>query len=281
MFGNRIGIVGGGQLGRMLGFAAKKMGFYVVVTDPTPNSPAGQVVDRQIVADYQDEKAIRELGRDSDFLTFEIELANADILKELSDKGLQINPSAKTLGIIKDKLEQKKFLQKAKIPTAKFIEVKSREDIIKAGAKFGYPMMLKARFDAYDGRGNAVIEKEEDIDQAMRKLEGRKLYMEAWVVFEKELAVMVARSTSGEIKSYPVVETVHRNNICHLVFAPAQVDDKIIKSAQRLAKNVMKSLGGAGVFGIEMFLTAKGQVLINELAPRVHNSGHYLFIPLL
>ena len=275
MFGNRIGIVGGGQLGRMLGFAAKKMGFYVVVTDPTPNSPAGQVVDRQIVADYQDEKAIRELGRDSDFLTFEIELANADILKELSDKGLQINPSAKTLGIIKDKLEQKKFLQKAKIPTAKFIEVKSREDIIKAGAKFGYPMMLKARFDAYDGRGNAVIEKEEDIDQAMRKLEGRKLYVEAWVVFEKELAVMVARSTSGEIKSYPVVETVHRNNICHLVFAPAQVDDKIIKSAQRLAKNVMKSLGGAGVFGIEMFLTAKGQVLINELAPRVHNSGHY------
>ena len=172
-------------------------------------------------------------------------------------------------------MEQKKFLQKAKIPTAKFIEVKSREDIIKAGAKFGYPMMLKARFDAYDGRGNAVIEKEEDIDQAMRKLEGRKLYVEAWVVFEKELAVMVARSTSGEIKSYPVVETVHRNNICHLVFAPAQVDDKIIKSAQRLAKNVMKSLGGAGVFGIEMFLTAKGQVLINELAPRVHNSGHY------
>src|SRR3989344_4896099 len=275
MFGNRIGIVGGGQLGRMLGFAAKKMGFYVVVTDPTPNSPAGQVVDRQIVADYQDEKAIRELGRDSDFLTFEIELANADILKELSDKGLQINPSAKTLGIIKDKLEQKKFLQKAKIPTAKFIEVKSREDIIKAGAKFGYPMMLKARFDAYDGRGNAVIEKEEDIDQAMRKLEGRKLYVEAWVVFEKELAVMVARSTSGEIRSYPVVETVHRNNICHLVFAPAQVEDKIIKSAQRLAKNVMKSLGGAGVFGIEMFLTAKGGVLINELAPRVHNSGHY------
>jgi len=275
MFGNRIGIVGGGQLGRMLGFAAKKMGFYVMVTDPTPNSPAGQVVDHQIVANYQDEKAIRELGENSDFLTFEIELANAEILKELSDKGLQINPSAKTLGIIKDKLEQKKFLQKAKVPTAKFMEVKSREDIIKAGAKFGYPLMLKARFDAYDGRGNAVIKTKENINQALIKLDGRRLYVEAWVKFEKELAVMVARSTSGDIKSFPVVETLHKNNICHLVFAPAQVKGKIIKNAQKLAKNVMKSLGGAGVFGIEMFLTDKGQVLINELAPRVHNSGHY------
>jgi 5-(carboxyamino)imidazole ribonucleotide synthase len=272
---NRIGIVGGGQLGRMLGFAAKRLGFHVTVIDPTPNSPAGQVVDRQIVADYTDEKAIRTLASESDFLTFEIELTNAKILDEITKKGIRVNPSAKTLTTIKDKLLQKQFLAKAHIQTADYKEVKTSEDIASVAEEFGYPIMLKARFDAYDGRGNALISKKSDIPAAMQKLKGRLLYVEKFVPFVKELAVMVARSTKDEIKTYPVVETSHVHNICHTVVAPAQVSAAVQKKAQQLAQKTMMHLKGAGVFGIEMFVTKKGDVLINEIAPRVHNSGHY------
>lgn len=271
----RIGIVGGGQLGRMLGFAAKRLGFTVTVIDPTPGSPAGQVVDRQIVADYKDEAAIRALAEVSDFLTFEIELANAAILDELAGRGIVVNPSAKTLGIIKDKYRQKQFLKKAGLPVARFVPVESAADIARAGKRFGYPLLLKARFDAYDGRGNAVIRSAADIPDGMHKLSGRELYVEQFVPFVKELAVMVARNTAGDIRAYPVVETVHRHNICHTVYAPAPVSPTAARRARRLATAVLRHLNGAGVFGIELFLTASGRVLINEIAPRVHNSGHY------
>lgn len=272
---HRLGIVGGGQLGRMLAFEAKKLGFTVNVIDPTPKSPAGQVADHQIVADFKDEKAIKKLATMSDYLTFEIELANSKILDELSKTGLQINPSAKTLTIIKDKLKQKQFLRTAKIPVAAFMEVATKADILKTAKQFGYPLVLKARFDAYDGRGNALIKTSKYIDTALTKLQGRQLYVEQFVPFTKELAVMVTRSTTGEIAVYPVVETIHKNNICHTVLVPAPVDQKAIKQAQKLAIQVMKHLKGAGVFGIEMFLTKDNQVLVNELAPRVHNSGHH------
>jgi 5-(carboxyamino)imidazole ribonucleotide synthase len=272
---HRIGIVGGGQLGRMLGFAAKKMGFVVTVIDPTPNSPAGQVVDEQIVANVKDEKAIRQLAKKSDYLTFEVELANAEILEELSKEGIEVHPSAKTLIIIKDKFAQKEFLSKAGIPVAESIAVENKEDILAAAKKFKYPFLLKARFDAYDGRGNALIKKPSDIETGMKKLEGRKLYVEKFVPFVKEVAVMVARSTTGEIKTYPVVETIHKNNICHLVLAPAPVNTATQKKAQNLAKKVMQNLKGAGVFGIEMFVTKSNKVIINEIAPRVHNAGHF------
>lgn len=290
---NRIGIIGGGQLGRMLAFEAKKMGFYVSVIDPTPQSPAGQVVDRQIIADYNDEKAIRELAAISDFITFEIELANADLLEELSQKGILINPSAKTLTIIKDKLKQKEFLKKAGVQVSAFTDITIRDnevsktssilsqnemlkkEIIKIAKKFGYPLVLKARLDAYDGRGNALIRNEKEIEKGLLKLWGRKLYVEKFVPFVKELAVIAARSTNGEIVLYPLVETRHKDHICHTVFAPAPVTKNIQKKATNLARKVMKNLEGAGVFAIEMFLTKEGNIFVNEIAPRVHNSGHY------
>src|SRR6266568_7242353 len=224
----RIGIVGGGQLGRLIAIDAKKLGFTVNIIDPTPNSPAGQVADHQIIAAYNDEKAIRELAKISDYLTFEIELANAAVLNELAAKGLQINPSAETLSIIKDKLAQKEFLRNAKIPVAEFMEVNSKEEIMNAAKKYGYPFLLKARFDAYDGRGNALIKKEPDIDEGLKKLRGRKLYVEKFVPFIKELAIMVGRNVKDEVISYPVVETIHKNNILHLLMVPAPID-KIIQ----------------------------------------------------
>lgn len=259
----------------MLTFQAKKMGFVVVVLDPTPNSPAGQVADAQIVADYKDESAIRQLAAQVDYVTFEIELANAAILDELTSQGTEINPAAKTLAVIKDKLLQKEFLAAHTIPTAEFFPIETAEDILQAVKTHGFPLFVKARFDGYDGRGNAKIESESDIPRALQKLAGRTLYGEAGVEFIKELSVVVARSTTGEVASYPVVETVHQNNICHVVYAPAPIASEIQQRARRLAEEVMQHLGGAGVFCIEMFLTSSGQVIVNEIAPRVHNAGHF------
>lgn len=275
MVKNRIGIVGGGQLGRMLGFAAKQLGFSVTVIDPTPGSPAGQVVDSQIVAGVTDEKVIAKLAANVDFLTFEIELASATVLQKLAKKGAIVNPSPKTLMVIKDKLAQKQMLTRAKLPVAPFMAVTSRQDIQKAGIVFGYPLMLKARSDGYDGRGNALIKTEAEIDRAMQKLAGRAVYIEAYVRFVKELAINVVRSTTGDMQTYPVVETIHKNNICHVVKAPAEIAPRARKRANMIAKKVVSGLSGAGVFGIEMFLTKQGNVLVNEIAPRVHNSGHY------
>lgn len=271
----KIGIVGGGQLGRMLTIAAKQLGFYVTVIDPTPHSPAGQVADNQIQAEFKDEKAIRKLAETVDVITFEVELANANVLNELQEKGIAIHPSPRTLEIIKDKYKQKEFLRKNKIATADFVEVTSKEDILNAAKKFGYPFLLKAKMDAYDGRGNFVVHKKADIEKGLDKLKNRNLYIEKFVPFSKEIAVMVARNTKGEIAVYPVVQTIHKNNICDTVMAPAKVSLTTKRIAQRLAKKVMKHLKGAGVFGIEMFLNKDGSVLINEIAPRVHNSGHY------
>lgn len=272
---NRIGIVGGGQLGRMMTAPAQKLGFKVTVIDPTPNSPAGQVADNQIIADYKAEKAIRQLGAISDYITFEIELANSKVLRDLEKNGVKINPSSETLEIIKDKLRQKIFLKKNKIPIADFVRVKNKSDISKAIENFGYPILLKSRFDAYDGRGNAKISNEQEIDSSLEKLKNKKLYVEKFIPFIKELSVIAVRSEDGEILTYPVVETIHKNNILHHLLSPAPIDKKIAEKARQLSIEVMKNLKGAGVFGIEMFLTSDNKILINEIAPRVHNSGHH------
>ncbi|MBU6389283.1 ATP-grasp domain-containing protein, partial [Patescibacteria group bacterium] len=216
-----IGIVGGGQLGRMLTYEAQKLGFFVTILDPTPGSPAGQVADRQIVADFKDADAIRSLASQVDFLTFEIELANAGILEELATAGVTVNPSATTLSIIQDKLRQKQFLRDHGVPVPPFFAIKTRRDIEAAARQYGYPLLIKARFDGYDGRGNAILRSDEGINVVLARLASRELYGEAFIRFEKELAVVVARSEAGDIRNYPVVETVHHHNICHTVFAPA------------------------------------------------------------
>lgn len=276
-----IGIVGGGQLGKMLAISAKKMGFMVFVSDPTPESPAGQVSDRQLIGGYKDADTTRELARLSDVVTIEAEFVNDRVLQKISDSGKTVHPSPWTIGIIKDKLKQKEFLAKNKIPTAEFIQVTNVHDIEKAIDEFGLPLLLKARKDAYDGRGNFVIRKKSDIGPGLKKLVDRDLYVEKFVPFRKELAVMVARGTNGEIVTYPVVETIHVNSVCDTVMAPAKISKKARKNAQLIAKKTVGRLKGAGLYGIEMFLIhpakrgKNDKVLINEIAPRVHNSGHY------
>ncbi len=289
MSNKTIGIVGGGQLGRMLAQAAHKLGYTVTVLDPTPNSPAAQVADRHLLGNFTDPDKIKELARASDFLTFEIESANSTILEELQAQGKIIHPSPQTLSIIKNKFGQKQFLRKAHITVADFMEAASKDEIIKAAAEFDYPIVLKAKYEAYDGRGNALIEDETGIDLAMKKLQGRELYVEKFVVFEKELSVVAARSVDGTIAVYPVFETIHQNHICHTVIAPARIDDAARKQAHDLAIRALEQLKGVGVFCIEMFYSEPlyptldpndlpdktgSVVMINEIAPRVHNAGH-------
>ncbi len=272
-----LGIIGGGQLGMMITEAAQKMPeeiSKIIVLDPTQNCPAAQVGAEQIVADFKDEKAIQELAEKSDIITYEIESGNSEVLKSLEDR-TEINPSPETLRIIQDKLLQKEFLLKNNIPVADFIEIKNIEELKGGLEKFGYPALLKARRDAYDGRGNYKINSPDEIQKAFDYFAGRNLMLEKFISFKMEVSVIAARNTKGQIKTYPLVENIHEHNILRQTIAPARVSQTISDKADEIAQKTLTVLQGAGVFGIEMFVTSDDQILINEIAPRVHNSGHH------
>ncbi len=261
----------------MITEAARKMPEHIlkiIVLDPTENCPAAQVGAEQIIADFKDEKAIQELAEKSDIITYEIESGNSDVLKSVENKS-EINPSPETLRIIQDKFLQKTFLSENKIPVPEFIEIKSIDDLQKGLKKFGTPALLKARRDAYDGRGNFKINSYEDVQKAFDYFKGSNLMLEKFVPFKMEVSVIAARNTKGQIKTYPLVENIHENNILRETIAPARVSQEISDKAEEIAKDAMTVLKGAGVFGIEMFVTEDEKILINEIAPRVHNSGHH------
>ena len=272
-----LGIIGGGQLGMMLTEAAQNMKkeiSKVIVLDPTENCPAAKVGAEQIVADFKDEESIKKLSELSDIITYEIESGNSYVLKKL-ETNTEINPSPETLRIIQDKFLQKQFLQENGIAVAEFEKVENREELEKMIEKLGLPLLLKTRRDAYDGRGNYKINSKNDIDDALDLFVGKTLMVEKFVDFQKEVSVIAARNTRGEISTYPVVENLHENNILRMTIAPGRVSEKVRKEAEDVAHKTMEVLHGAGVFGIEMFVTQDEKILINEIAPRVHNSGHH------
>lgn len=269
-----IGMVGGGQLGRMLGEPAIKMGYRVVVVDPNPECPAKQIGAEQIVGGYRDGESILKLGEISDCLTIEIEHTDIEALAAIA-KAKPVNPSPATIKLIQDKFNQKQFLEANSLPTADFIEIKSKEEALAAFQKWDRRMIIKSKTEAFDGRGNALIENESEIDEVIERFISQGIYGEKLVDFKKELAVMVAKDKDGNLLSYPVVETVHERNICVEVYAPAQINQQIAEKARQIAEKVVKKLEGAGMYGVEMFLDGNGEILINEIAPRVHNSGHY------
>lgn len=272
-----LGIIGGGQLGMMLTEAAKNMPLdisKVIVLDPTENCPAAKVGAEQIIADFKDESSIRELAERSDLITYEIESGNSDVLKNLESK-CEINPSPETLRMIQDKLLQKKFLDENDIPVAKFAEVSSKEELESKIDEFKLPVLLKTRRDAYDGRGNFKINTKEQVTEALQSFNGQLLMVEEFVDFKMEVSVIAARSTTGEIKTYSLVENTHEENILKTTIAPARIAINVSNKAEQIAQKTMELLHGAGVFGIEMFVDQDDNILINEIAPRVHNSGHH------
>ncbi|QUC65433.1 5-(carboxyamino)imidazole ribonucleotide synthase [Nitrosopumilus sp. K4] len=272
-----LGIIGGGQLGMMIAEAAKSIPEHVskiIVLDPTENCPAAQVGAEQIVADFKDEAAIVKLAEKSDIITYEIESGDSDVLKSVESKA-EIEPSPETLKIIQDKFLQKTFLNNNNIPVPEFVEISSIENLEKKLEHFGYPALLKARRDAYDGRGNFKIDNPDQIKEAFDYFKGQKLMLEKFVPFKMEVSVIAARNTKGQIKTFPLVENIHEENILRETIAPARVSEEVAKKAEDIANNTMTVLKGAGVFGIEMFVTQDDQIVINEIAPRVHNSGHH------
>ena len=277
LMGKILGIIGGGQLGMMLTEAANTMKSEisnVIVLDPTKNCPASKVGAEQIVADFKDASAIKELAKKCDIITYEIESGDSQVLKSLEET-CEINPSPETLEIIQDKLVQKRFLAKNDIPVAEFREITSKDELESKINEFGLPVLLKTRTGAYDGRGNFKISTLDQIPEALQIFEGQSLMIEKFVDFKMEVSVIASRSTSGEIRTYPLVENMHKDNILNMTIAPARTDETISKNAEKIAHKTMEVLHGAGVFGIEMFVTDDNQVLINEIAPRVHNSGHH------
>jgi 5-(carboxyamino)imidazole ribonucleotide synthase len=270
-----VGIIGGGQLGKMIAHEARRMSLKIVVLDPTEGCPAAKIADEQIVADFKDESAIIKLADKCDIITYEIELANSSALKELELKNYPIRPAPETLRIIQNKYRQKSFLKKHKIAVPDFELVRSEEHLHELCRKFGFPAMLKACEDSYDGRGNFLITSKGKVHEAFDYFAGRECMLEKYVPFTKEVSIMVARNPSGQIESFPVAENIHKNSILDTTIAPARISRKVELKAKRLAEKTMEVLHGAGIFGIEMFVTKGGGVLVNEIAPRPHNSGHY------
>jgi len=271
----KLGIIGGGQLGMMITEAAKNLSEHIseiIVLDPTENCPAAQAGAKQIVGDFKDELAILKLAEQSDIITYEIESGNTDVLSKLKAK---IEPSPSTLGIIQDKFSQKTFLSENELPVSQFYEITSLGDLHEKIKELGLPVLLKSRRDAYDGRGNFKITSSDEIEKAYHHFDGKSLMVEKFVNFKMEVSVIAARNTKGKITVYPLVENIHENNILKMTIAPARVSIDVIKNAGEIAKKTMEVLKGAGVFGVEMFIDQDDKILINEIAPRVHNSGHH------
>uniref|UniRef100_A0A7N0TCT9 phosphoribosylaminoimidazole carboxylase n=1 Tax=Kalanchoe fedtschenkoi TaxID=63787 RepID=A0A7N0TCT9_KALFE len=272
-----VGVLGGGQLGRMLCQAASQMAIKVVVLDPLENCPASALSYEHMVGSFTDSAAIFEFAKRCQVLTVEIEHVDVITLEKLEEQGVDCQPKASTIRIIQDKYLQKVHFSRHGIPLPEFMQIDDLESAKRAGDLFGYPLMIKSKRLAYDGRGNAVAKSEEEIFSAVTALGGfnRGLYVEKWASFTKELAVIVARGRDNSLNCYPVVETIHKENICHIVRAPASVPWRIKELATDVARRAVTSLEGAGVFAVELFLTTDGQVLLNEVAPRPHNSGHH------
>ncbi|MGD8914704.1 MAG: 5-(carboxyamino)imidazole ribonucleotide synthase, partial [Candidatus Thiodiazotropha sp.] len=242
-----------------------------VVLDPYPGSPAGQVAGHQIIGGYHDPAKLRELAESCDVVTFELENIDTETLIQLEREGHRINPAPALLSILQDKLLQKQFLQQNDIPTAEFVEMP--EPDLQAFEAFGFPLVQKARRGGYDGRGVAVMPVAEDFDNHLPLAS----LVERFVDARKELAVMVARNQDGECIAYPTVEMCFRpgENVLDLLLCPAAVSSEIAAAAEALATRTIAALQGVGVFGVEMFLTQDDRLLVNEIAPRTHNSGHH------
>ncbi|MXR52576.1 5-(carboxyamino)imidazole ribonucleotide synthase [Halovenus sp. WSH3] len=272
--GVTVGVVGGGQLGRMLGEAGSPLGIELLVSDPTPECPASLVARDQVVGAFDDEETIYELGERADYLTFEIELADPDVLEAVEEEtGTPVHPRPETLRMIQDKLVQKERLSEAGIPVPAYEAVDSAAELREALDDLGYPAMLKAREGGYDGRGNVLVESPEDVETAFEAIQGPAM-VEEFVDYDRELAVIGCKG-DGETDTFPVTETIHREEILRETVSPARTDGQTRERAREVATEILDVMAGRGVYGIELFERADGEILLNEIAPRPHNSGHW------
>lgn len=270
--GQTIGIIGGGQLGRMLAFSAQAMGYTVGILDPQADCPAGQVANWQIIGDYSDVIALDEMAERCDVLTYEFENIDADALAKVHEK-VFVPQGVEVLRITQNRQLEKIFLSQHGFPVAAYEIIEKVDELARAVATIGYPSVLKTIRGGYDGHGQVVLKTPDDLVEASHLLASGTCVLEEWLSFEKEASVMVSRNLAGEIAVFPVSENQHRQNILHQSIVPARITAEIQEEIQDLAKELAEKLKLCGVLGIECFIGDK--VTINELAPRPHNSGHY------
>ena len=275
----RIGIVGGGQLGKMMILEAKRLGFYVAVLDPEAGCPAHSICDHHIVADLDDPKGYKELSKLSDVITYEWENINAGALESLENDGHTIYHSVAALKVIQNKHSQNIALSINGIPVPRFKQVETIDEIKNAGNEenFGYPLMLKTTTGGYDGKGTALIKTEDDVEDAFKQLGSgiKGLMIEEFVDFEKEISLVACRGINGEKVIYPIAENTHVNSILDTTIVPADIDKTVEEKAIDIGNKIMSVFEFVGTFCIELFVTKQGEVYVNEIAPRPHNSGHY------
>lgn len=273
--GSTVGILGGGQLGRMMALSGSAMGYRFVTLDPTPDAPCGQVSE-QIVAAYDDREAARELARRSDVITYEFENVDAGVAAMLMEESY-VPQGSKLLYTTQHRLREKQAIEAAGVRVAPYREIRSAEELREAAETFGLPCVLKTATGGYDGKGQWVLRSLDEVPEAYDTLSrsGAQLVLEQFIRFDKEISVIAARSPRGEIKTFPPAENIHVNNILHLSIVPARISEDIQREAERLAVRIAEGLGVAGLIAVEMFLTPEGELFVNELAPRPHNSGHY------
>ena len=272
-----IGIIGGGQLGKMMILDGKRLDTCFVILDPTEHCPAHSIADGHVVADFDDVDAIIRMAQNVDVVTYEFEHISVEALRRLEAEGHKVYPSAQTLSRIQNKLVQKQWLARHRIAVPDFMEIRGTEDIRRAGDVFGWPLMLKTCTGGYDGKGNALVASEEAVEEAYAALGAGTLPLmaERLIDFEKEVSILACRSENGEMAVFPVAENVHRNSILDETTVPAVISQASAAEAMEVARACLQAFDACGMLCIELFVTREGHILVNELAPRPHNSGHY------
>ena len=271
--GKTIGVLGGGQLGRMFAQAAQAMGYRVHVYEPQANCPAGAVANKEVNASYEDLRALKDFAREVDVITYEFENIPSEPLAAIAPL-VPLHPRAEVLHICQNRQREKAWLRANGIPHVKFAEALDG-DIAAAVAQVGRPCVVKTADFGYDGKGQMKINTDEELAQAVAIFRGRRCVVERWVDFQREVSVVVARSSTGETRAFPVAENIHSRHILDFSIVPARIGAVIAREAEMLATSIAEKLGVVGLIAVEMFLANNREVLVNELAPRPHNSGHW------
>lgn len=272
--GQTIGIIGGGQLGRMMALAAKEAGFKIAVLEPGENSPCSQVADIAITAAYNDEQALNRLAEVSDVITYEFENIDYEGLKQLQ-KHAFLPQGAELIKITQNRITEKAAIVKAGVPVAPYAVIHQVDDLYASIDQLGYPAVLKTARGGYDGKGQFVIKEKAQIEEASKLLQHGECVLEKWVPFEKEISVIVSRNIAGETAYFPVGENIHIDNILHQTIVPARISEEVRMKAEKAAGSIAQALSLVGTLAVEMFVGKNEEIYINELAPRPHNSGHY------
>ncbi|MEI5907354.1 5-(carboxyamino)imidazole ribonucleotide synthase [Bacillus spongiae] len=272
--GSTIGIIGGGQLGRMMTLAAKQAGFSVIVLDPTKNSPSGQIADEEIVASYDDREALAKLASRCDVITYEFENIDYEALCWLESVAY-VPQGAELIKVTQDRIFEKRALLNAGVEVAPYAEIREVDDLYQKIDTIGYPAVLKTARGGYDGKGQVVLKEAKDLVRAQELLQNGECVLEKWLSFDKEISVIVTRNPDGELTMFPVAENIHRDNILFESIVPARISDETEAEAYILGKRIAEQFGLIGTLAVEMFVTSEGSLFVNELAPRPHNSGHY------